>query len=729
LLVAAGSLLVGLSLTAIAANAAFDTESRQRLRDLERSADLSAESIQHQIDFAVAEIKGLEAMFAVGSVSRLDFSRYVETAGNPGRTQALSFGRRLASSEREAFEANVRADDSLVDGGYPDFAIVPVTGHNDIFVVDYIEPLEGNEAAFGFDLGSNDSRREAIEHARDSGETVATEGIQLVQDEQARFGLLLMRPVYVGGTLPSTVDRRRSLFRGIVTGVFIVDELLADSASVGTTIDIVVKDSGHLGTSDLPEQVLYASGPTEVSPELLSVVRHVSVGDRAWSLTVIELAGPRISLASLANVIGAAGFLLSLAFAVTAWTILRSRDRAASAAHEATVELRQRAEELLTARDEALAADRLKTTFLANMSHELRTPLNAVIGLSSVLTNQVFGPLTAKQGQYLDRISTAGDHLLNLIDDLLALARIEAGKDELNLEYLDLGQEVTATLGLIRDQADDRGIVLKSDLPSEPVVVQADRRRLRQILLNLISNAIKFTPDGRNIGVDVTSRGGEAEIVVWDTGIGISQHDLDRVFEPFFQADSGLSRSRDGSGLGLTLTKRLVELQNAVLHVESSSSGSRFVVGWPTVDQAATNQSQQLGSPLPPSQLSGMRVLLAEDNEDNRVLVQDLLQFAGCHVIGATDGQAAINVALTEEPDLIVLDMQMPRLDGFSVARDLRSEPTTRRTPILAVTAMAMPHEIERIMSAGCDGCLSKPFTQDQFFAAIRSVIRDPVVI
>ena len=729
--IATGIIAVGVVATAVAANTASHDAHDTYLLELEGRADQAVQAIQRRIDSAEQEVRSLEGLFATGPIDRGAFNRFVQGAGEIVGVHAVGYARYLASPEREAFELTVRTDESLLDGGYPGFSAGPDPTHDDMFVVDFIEPMAGNEAAFGFDLGSNDSRRAAIEKARDNGETVATEGINLVQDEESRFGFLLIRPVYEGGAIPSTIDQRRNRFHGIVDGVFIVDELVADIAGLGSSICIAIRDSGPSGGPIGSGTVLFDSGESpdasDDSAAMYAVDRSVMVGDRTWLVTVTDATAGSSSLGALPNVLWITGILLSLAFAATAYTTTRSRDRAKQAARDATVELQDKAEELRKALDRALDADRLKTTFLATMSHELRTPLNAVIGLSSVLTNEVFGPLTEKQLDYLERITTSGDHLLQLIDDLLALARIEAGGEDLNLDYLDLDGEINSSLNIVRGQADEAGIALRRPSSESGVIVAADRRRFRQILLNLVSNAIKFTPHGGEVGVNLATKGDVIEIVVWDTGIGISEKDYANIFEPFFQTDSSLSRSRDGSGLGLTLTKRLVELQDGSIRVESSEEGTRLVVSWPIIKEAVTSQAPRRKTRTIQPNLDGTRVLLAEDSEASRILMRDLLEIAGCEVIEAIDGQQAIDLALAEKPNLIVLDVQLPIVNGLDVARLLKSNVTLRETPILAATAMAMPDDKKLIEATGCEGYLTKPFTQDEFYAAVDSIMRHPV--
>ena len=730
MLLTTGILAAGIVATAIGATAASNNEDEGYILELETRADQTTQAIQRKLDSAEQRVRSLEGLFAAGPVDRMAFNQFIVGTGEVVGTQAVGYARHLAATERETFELAVQADETLVKGGYPEFVVTPDPTHADMFVVDFIEPMAGNDAAFGFDLGSNDARRAAIEKARDTGETVSTEGIILVQDEQSRFGFLLMRPVYQGGEIPATVEDRQNSFHGIVDGVFIVDQLVADIAAIGSSLDIAIRDAGYVGETNGVGTVLFNSSKSsddERGAHRYSVDRIVTVGDRTWAVTATDLNAHSSSLGALPNVLWITGLLLSVAFAITAYTTTRSRDRAKLAAHNATIELQSQADELRQARDKALDADRIKTTFLATMSHELRTPLNAVIGLSSVLTNEVFGPLSEKQMNYMERITTSGDHLLHLIDDLLALARIEAGRDELNIEYLDLDDEINSSLDIVRSWADEAGIALRRPKPNSGVVIAADRRRFRQILLNLATNAVKFTPHGGEVGVDLVVKEGVAEIAVWDTGIGISEDDMDNIFEPFFQSDSGLSRSRDGSGLGLALTKQLIQLHDASINVESSREGSRFIVSWAVAKESATTLPRRRKAGRRTISLTGTRVLLAEDSDASRVLMRDLLETAGCEVIEASDGRQAIDLALAELPDLVVLDIQLPIVNGLDVARIIKSDVKAGATPILAATAMAMPNDRKLIEASGCEGYLTKPFTQDEFYQAVDSVLRQPV--
>lgn len=711
--------------------AADDGQERQR-KELEARFQHSVQAIEGRLVGATAAISGLQGLFAVTEPSRSDFQTYFSFVQDIEGIKALEYTRVVPASERDSFIKAVREDRSLIENGYPDFTIATPTSYEDMFVVDYVEPMAGNETAFGFDLGSNPAQRAAIEKARDTGEIVASEGIQLVQDAESRYGFLLMLPVYDGGGTPPRIEERRDQFLGVVNGVFIVENLLDGIAGAGSTIDLTIYDSGSGDGPPAAWPVLYSTGQPQAVPTpqnsdvtLSAVELEVTVGDRMW--TIIGVEGPETLIssgtASLPMVFGVVGMLITIAAAVTAFAIMDSRGRANEAARLATIDLQKQAESLRAARDEALKADRLKTAFLANMSHELRTPLNGVIGLSSVLDNETFGVLNDKQHDYVRRISNSGDLLLSLINDLLDLARIEAGKEELIVLAVDLGQVVTESIDLVQADADIEGVTISGVYPKEGVVVMADRRRLKQVLLNLLSNAVKFTHSGGSVRVEVTASESQAEIVVSDTGIGIPDHELEKVFEPFHQVDSTMARAKDGSGLGLTLSARLIHMHGGDVTVQSEmGAGSQFTVAWPLAKETLVTTSPPPARPGLPPGLAGTRVLVAEDNPINRDLMIDILTAVGCTVIEATDGRQALNMAQLERPDLMLLDIQLPLMDGIAVARAIRSDRNLESLPILAVSAQAMTEDIQRILDAGCDAYLAKPFTQEQFLAAVASL-------
>ncbi|MDY7226548.1 ATP-binding protein [Hyalangium rubrum] len=361
---------------------------------------------------------------------------------------------------------------------------------------------------------------------------------------------------------------------------------------------------------------------------------------------------------------------------------------------------------------------RMKDEFLANMSHELRTPLNAVLGQSEAMGEGIFGPLTEEQRSSLRTIEESGKHLLSLINDVLDVTKSNAGHLELVFAPVPVEEVCQESLRLVREQARRKGLSLSYASDGQVVGLWGDRRRLRQVLLNLLSNAKKFTPEGGRIGLEVASahEGAAVSFTVWDTGIGIADEDRQRIFEPFVQLDAGLARRHEGSGLGLALVRRLVELHHGTLTVESTlGKGSRFTVVLPveppagsvTLEPVGLGVMTRLPTPYPLS--AGRTVLIADDHEANTRHLEDYLKAHGFLVRIARDGEEAVRMCREMKPAVVLMDIQLPRFNGLEAIRHLRADATTAAVPMVALTALAMPGDRERCLAAGADAYLHKP--------------------
>jgi signal transduction histidine kinase/CheY-like chemotaxis protein len=378
----------------------------------------------------------------------------------------------------------------------------------------------------------------------------------------------------------------------------------------------------------------------------------------------------------------------------------------------------ERTAELIAANLDLQQALQIKDEFLANMSHELRTPLNAILGMRESLTLGTYGQLEPRQEKPLRHIKQSGEHLLELINDVLDLTKIQAGHVSSHPVDFNMTALVQECHGLMEEMASRKQINLHFDSGGKDWRLHADERQLRQVLLNLLSNAIKFTDEGGSVGIemDAAQEAGMAALIVWDTGIGIKQKDMDKLFKPFVQLDSGLSRKFEGTGLGLALSTRLVEMNGGKLSVESEGipgNGSRFIISLPAVPEGlsaeALPQTEDDKPSLPVRLVSKGRVLVAEDNMANRETLSSFLWHAGYEVTIALDGQQAVDQALETRPDLIIMDIQMPVLDGLEAIRRIRQDEGMAAVPIIALTALVMPGDKERCLAAGADLYLSKP--------------------
>jgi PAS domain S-box-containing protein len=426
----------------------------------------------------------------------------------------------------------------------------------------------------------------------------------------------------------------------------------------------------------------------------------------------------------------------------------------------------ERTAELSQANAALQRASRAKDEFLASMSHELRTPLTGVLGLTEVLLEGIYGPLNDRQRASLKNIHESGNHLLELINDILDLAKIGAGKDDLLLDRVDVEELCQSCLLMIRQAAANKNLKVSLQQDTRVEEIMGDQRRLRQILVNLLGNAVKFTPAGGRIGLEVS---GDAEqqfvrFCVWDTGIGIAPDDLARLFQPFVQLDSRLSRQYEGTGLGLALVQRLVDLHQGNVMVESEpGQGSRFTVTLPwlkaqveeavpgvqagqiprpgTIPEKASPAARPAAEPAPGSgqqqvQAAGgeagasnssaraAAILVAEDSPVTLKVVSDYLYSCGYQVIQARSGGEACRLASELHPTLIIMDIQMPEMNGLDAIRCIRQDPALLGTPIIALTALAMPGDRERCLKAGANQYLSKPVNLGHLQTIVRTYLQ-----
>ena len=402
--------------------------------------------------------------------------------------------------------------------------------------------------------------------------------------------------------------------------------------------------------------------------------------------------------------------------------------------HTLEERVQERTAEIMQVNAELEHAMRIKDEFLASMSHELRTPLNGILGFSESLEMNVYGSLNEKQTKVIKLIGESGQHLLELINDILDLAKVETGNLELDLSYVSVADVCLASLQLTKGMSGKKHQSVQYTPLVEPILLYGDARRLKQVLVNLLSNAIKFTPEKGELGLEVHANPQDQQIqfVVWDKGIGIKPEYLSRLFKPFTQIDSRLSREYSGTGLGLSLVQKLVELHDGSVEVASVfGEGSRFTVTLPWQPLESDQTEQETSSSKtnfvedPPVPLKMPLVAIADDNDLMLQLITDFLEPRNFRVAAMNNGKVLLEKISYLRPDIVLMDIQMPGMDGLEAIRRVRahSDPRIASIPIIAITALAMPGDKERCFEAGANEFVSKPFNLINLIGVLQQLL------
>lgn len=381
-------------------------------------------------------------------------------------------------------------------------------------------------------------------------------------------------------------------------------------------------------------------------------------------------------------------------------------------------------------KEKAQASERAKHRFLANMSHEIRTPMNAIKGMTDILIRR--NP-REDQETYLASIKQSSDSLLVIINDILDISKIEAGKIELEHEPFSINEVIENVHTLMQFKAEEKGLLLEKDVPSETISVYGDSSRLKQILINLIGNAIKFTEKGV-VRTSVKSERKEGKLnlhfTISDTGIGIDKERINKIFKSFEQAYSDTNRKFGGTGLGLSISKKLVKIHGGKIWVESTKgrgSEFHFIIPYDVAVTPTENMKQEPQGTIHPEQLKGLRVLLVEDNQFNAVVAQEEMEdtIEDVRVDLAENGAIALEKLKTNSYDIVLMDVQMPVMNGYEASRAIRQLSNSgAHTPIIAMTANVLKEEVDKCFEAGMDLFIGKPFNTEELVQKISKLIK-----
>ena len=694
-------------------------------QDLSVASENRVSAVRRELEANLVALRALRAYLEI-SPSPMDESSFAGFAqrliGAHSSVRSLEWVPRVERQDRRRFEAGL--------------------GGHFIFEGDPAKPRRAPERPFylptqfvypmffrtgvviGFDVNASPGCRRALALTQKTGEPALTEKYPVVEQTADGYGVIAFMPVYrrVGGGDGEPV---LAGFAASVTQVpDVVESGLRRISPRG--LDLYVFDRSAPPAKQLlyyhPSPTGTKHGAVASEPLLANTIHEqisVSLGGRDWSFVFV----PTPEFISAQHswrpwILLAIGSLLTIA--VVLYLLLHVSHTKRTLGLLNSLENLNR--QLATARDEALEASRSKSQFLANMSHEIRTPMNGVLATTELVLDT---GLTSEQRELISACHVSGQQLLAILNDILDLSRCESGKLTLEQVPFGLHSEVISVMKLYSVIAQQKGVALNLHWSDEaPEWVRGDPTRLRQVLSNLMSNALKFTDDGW-VSLTVSSDSlshvrARVRFIVEDTGIGISTETIPNLFSPFVQGDGSTTRRYGGTGLGLAICKQLVALMGGSIEVHSQpGKGSRFVVHveFERADPVPQIVDRGAGRASLPRRL---HVLVAEDNPVNQLVAQRLLERHGCSVDVVATGTAAVLRHQVEKYDLILMDCQMPELDGYEAARLIRTVNHQDRVPIIALTAQAFPGDRERCIAAGMDDYVCKPINAAQFIATVR---------
>ncbi len=657
-------------------------------------------------------------------VSREDFRHFVDgfklETRYPG-VQGVGFTRLIPDNQVAEHEQAMRKE------GFKNYQIWPKVSEGNFSII-FLEPFDWrNKRALGYNMFSEPIRHEAMSRARDTGKPALSKKVLLVQEteQDPQSGFLLYVPVYVNDLPQRTVAERRKALKGFVYSPFRAGDLFKKvstevkyEASVRAQVyDGEIMDSSHL---------LFDSHPgSQPDPGALQKAIPIEIAGHRWTLYLTSTS--EFSEGAANRWAGPLVFFLGTIISFLIYFVAVFAKKL-NAQLRYDLEMKQKSEiELKKAHRSAEEANQAKSRFLAGMSHEIRTPLGVILGYSELALESY--ELEKELRNYLQTIHRNGQQLVTLVGEILDLSKIEANKMDLEIIDFPFKQTIEEVCFSLQLRAAEKGIslVCAADGPI-PQTIKSDITKFRQILVNLIGNAIKFTSKGevrisaRLLSEPVIGEPMTLEILVADTGIGISPKFIKRMFQPFVQEDSSTTRKYGGTGLGLVLSKQLAQMLGGDVHLKSTElgkgstfafhlTGGPFQGLWKAELDLKKDDSVSTSSAAEDKQiLKGVRILLVEDSIDNQNLFSRYLLGSGALVDIANDGVEALEKAKRQEYDVILMDIQMPNLDGHGATRALRER--GMQNPIIALTAHAFQEERARVFQGGFSGYLTKPINR-----------------
>ena len=708
-------LAIGCQLSLGAALYVASTEEARAQAAFVADAQRTHQQIANGFNAYIEVVRAGTALLTVSNdINFMELRAFVGSLGLEARYRGLEgmgFSQYVRQRDLQSFIRATRLD------GVTRFRMWPPNRQPDHQLVTSFEPYANQRRVLlGFDMSTDGVLLAAMETARDMGQPTASAALQDAPpfEGSGRPDFILFIPVYRVRAPIDAVDDRRQAIVGFVFSPFRLDKLLRQvmAANASVAFDIYKDTDGQ------PTELTYQH-MAGVGASRFSTTDSLHVAGRDWHIVTRSLQGPVGLISPAAQRTLLVGLLLSLLpFLITlgqlrAWELSTRHEAELRASEQALrkseLELHETIGREREARSHIEAADRAKDEFLATLSHELRTPLNTVLGWLGMLRT---GSMREEQRAHaLEVIERNARLQAQLIEDLLDVSRIVMGKVRLTLHPLIVAPIVSTVVDSIRPTADAKGVTLHASVDPEIGRICGDSARLQQIVWNLLANAIKFTPSGGQVSVELSPQEGQVQLCVRDTGVGITPEFLPHVFERFRQADSSMTRVHGGVGLGLAIVRDLVELHGGSIEARSDgpNRGASFIVRFPALS-ASTTASPSTGDVRVSPLLSGVRVLVVDDDAETRILLAEALTVSGARVTTAKSAREAFEQLTTAGADVLVSDVGMPDEDGLSLLRRIRSLPEgPSRIPAIALTAYARPSDRARALDAGFEMYFAKP--------------------